>query len=135
MDILKMGAELLSQKLGANADTIMPALSALLGDGEGNVDLAGLATKMMSSGDLGGVVSSWLGDGENKNISPEWVTSLLGEGKLAEFAAKIGVDTGAAASGLADVLPQMVDKASSGGSLLESAGGVGGLMGMAKKFF
>ncbi len=41
--------------------------------------------------------------------------------------------------GLAYMLPQLIDKASSGGSLLESAkgsmGGTGGLMGMAGKLF
>ena len=51
-----------------------------------------------------------------------------------DFAASLGTDTGTAASGLADVLPQLMDKASSGGSLLDAAGGVGGLMGAAKSF-
>ena len=137
MDILKMGAEMLMQKLGSSVDldTMMSALSGLLGDGEGSVDLAGLASKMMSSGDLGSMVTSWLGDGDNKSISANSLTALLGENKIADFAGKVGVDTSTAASGLSDVLPTMVDKASSGGSLLDSVGGAGGLLGMAKKLF
>ena len=137
MDIVKMGAEMLMQKLGASVDTdtMMSALSGLIGDGGGGVDLAGLASKMMSSGDFGSMVTSWLGDGANSDISPDSLMSLLGENKIAEFAGKVGVDTSTAASGLSDVLPAMMDKASSGGSLLDSVGGADGLLGMAKKLF
>jgi hypothetical protein len=35
---------------------------------------------------------------------------------------------------LSDVLPQLLDKASSGGELLSSLGGKEGLLGMAKSF-
>lgn len=137
MDILKMGAEMLMQKLGSSVDldTMMSALSGLLGNGEGGVDLAGLASNMMSSGDLGSMVTSWLGDGDNKNISADSLMSLLGENKIADFAGKVGVDTSTAASGLSDVLPTMIDRASSGGSLLDSVGGADDLLGMAKNLF
>ncbi len=136
MDILELGAQLLSDKLGLQVDsaTIKSALSGLLGDGSGNIDLAGLAAKMTANGDLGSVLNSWLGDGANAGISADSVLDLLGEGALSDFAARLGTDSGSAAAGLADVLPQMVDEASSGGSLLESAGGLGGLMGAAKSF-
>ena len=63
------------------------------------------------------------------------VGELPGSDKVAEFASKLNVDEDTAVSGLADMLPQMVDKSSSGGSLLDSVGGVGGLMGMAGKLF
>ena len=136
MDIIQMGAEQLSKQLGLNVDTntIMSALSGLLGDGAGNLDLAGLAGKMASSGELGSLVNSWLGDGANSPISAESILGLLGESKVADFASQVGTDTGSAANGLADVLPQIMDQASSGGSLLEAAGGLGGLMGAAKSF-
>lgn len=137
MDILKMGAEMLMQKLGSSVDldTMMSALSGLLGDGEGGLDLSELASKMMASEDLASMVTSWLGNGDNKTISANSVTSLLGENNIADFAGKVGVDTSTAASGLSDVLPTMIDKASSGGSLLDSVGGADGLLGMAKKLF
>ena len=133
MDILEMGAQLLSEKLGLQIDstTIKSALSSLLGDGQGGIDLAGLASQMAASGDLGSIVSSWLGDGGNASISADSIMSLLGSGKVADFASTLGTDTQTAASGLADVLPEMVDKASSGGSLLENVGGLGGLLGAA----
>lgn len=136
MDLLQTGAQLLSEKLGLqlDPDTVASALSGLLGDGQGNIDLAGLASKMASSGELGSIVSSWLGDGANSGISADSILGLLGEGQVSDFASKLGTDTGTAATGLADVLPQLMDNASSGGSLLDAAGGLGGLMGAAKSF-
>ena len=136
MDIIELGTELLSDKLGLQVDaqTIASALSGLLGDGQGNIDLAGLASKMASSGELGDIVSSWLGDGANTGISADTILGLLGESQVADFASSVGTDTNSAAAGLADVLPEMVDKASAGGKLLESVGGLGGLMGAAKGF-
>ena len=117
-----------------DTDTIANALSGLLGDGQGNIDLGALTEKLASSGALASVVSSWLGDGSNAPISASSLESMLGESAVSDFASRIGTDTGTAAAGLADVLPQMVDKASSGGSLLDAAGGLGGLMGAAKSF-
>lgn len=137
MDVMQLGTDLLNQKLGLSVDaaTIKSALSGLMGDGQGNVDLAGLAGKMASSGDLSSVVSSWLGDGANAGISADSVLAMLGEANVSQFASKLGTDTGNAAEGLSAVIPEMVDKASSGGSLLDSVGGVGGLMGAAKSLF
>jgi len=136
MDILQLGAQMLSEKLGLQVDsaTAASALSGLMGDGQGNFDLAGLASKMASTGDLGGIVSSWLGDGANSAISADSIVGLLGDSRVSDFAAQLGTDKDSAAAGLADVLPQLMDKASSGGSLLDSAGGLGGLMGAAKSF-
>ena len=136
MDIMQQGTQLLSDKLGLqlDADTVSSALSSLLGGSGGNIDFAGLASKMASSGELGNIVSSWLGDGANSSISAESILGMLGNSNVADFASKLGTDTETAASGLADVLPQLIDKASSGGSLLDSVGGLGGLMGAAKSF-
>ena len=137
MDLVQLGTKLLSENLGLelDGDTASSALSSLLGDGKGNIDVAALAGKMASSGELGGLLSSWLGDGSNAAISADSSKGLLGDANVAAFAGKLGTDPGTAATGLADVLPQLMDKASSGGSLLESAGGLGGLMGAASSFF
>jgi uncharacterized protein YidB (DUF937 family) len=134
MEINELCSQLLSQKMGIQVDSevIGSALGSLLGDGQGNLDLAGLAGKMASSGELGNIVSSWLGDGANASISPDSIMAMLGEDKVASFASQLGTDSGQAATGLADILPQIMDQSSSGGSLLDSAGGLGGLMGAAK---
>ena len=55
--------------------------------------------------------------------------------RFSGFASKLGLSQEEAAGGLSDALPQMVDKASSGGSLLDSIGGVSGALSMAGKLF
>ncbi len=137
MDIMELGASLLSQKLNVDLDTnsIASALSGLLSGADGQIDLAGLVSSMSANADLGSLVSSWLGDGANEMLSAESVAGIFGSDKLAAFASQLGVDNASAAEGLAAVLPEMVDKASSGGSLLDLAGGAGGLLGAASSFF
>ena len=140
MDILATAAKLLSEKLGINIDPsqITVALSSLMGDANGKLNIADLVAKMSASGGMSDVVSSWLGDGANKGISASTITDMFGKDKLGDFASKLGIDTGTAANGLAETLPNLIDKASGGGSLLDSLGdlgGSGGLMDMAKKLF
>ncbi|MEH6583563.1 MAG: YidB family protein, partial [Halioglobus sp.] len=135
-DIIETGAEMLIEKLGLPVDvkTVVGALSGLLGDGSGGLDLSGLAGKLAANGDLGAVLGSWLGDGANTAISADTVLSFLGEANIGEFAGKIGTDAASASNGLADIIPQMMDESSSGGKLLDSVGGIGGIMGAAKSF-
>lgn len=137
MNISELASNLLSEKLGVSLDSaqIESALSGLLGDGQGGIDLAGLADKMGQNGDLGALLGSWLGDGANEAISGDSVANLLGQDGISKFANQLGVDPSTATQGLADMLPQMMDKASSGGSLLDSVGGIDGLMGAAKSLF
>jgi uncharacterized protein YidB (DUF937 family) len=136
MDLMELGKQLLGsvQGGGADGDAMGSALSQLLGDGQGGIDIAGLVNKMNQNGELGSMVSSWLGDGANEAISADKISALVGDGALADFAKSLGVDTSTAADNLANVLPQMVDKSSSGGSLLDAVGGMDGLMNAAKSF-
>ena len=60
---------------------------------------------------------------------------MFGGDKLSAFAGKLGVDQDNATEGLSSVLPNLVDQSSSGGSLLDSVGGLGGAMDFAKKLF
>lgn len=137
MNLLETGAQMLSQKLGVdvNPQTILEALQGLLAGSDGKPDLGGLIARLSAQGGLGSIVQSWLGDGANASISPQAILDALGQGNVAQFADRVGTDTNTAANALSDVLPQIVDKASSGGNLMESAGGLGGLMGAARSFF
>ena len=138
MDLMQIGAQLLQSKLGSNVETsdIVSALSGLFG---GDMDIGSLVARMQGNGGLASMAASWLGDGDNSAISGGQVMDIFGQDKVSEFASKLNIDEGTASNGLADVLPQLVDKASSGGSMIESAmgsmGGAEGLMGMAGKLF
>ena len=139
-ELIQMGATAfrdsnLSGEAGSKLDieAITSALSGLTG-GSGGFDFNSVVETLGSSG-LGEIAKSWLGDGANQSISPEQIGSALGAEQLSQFASKLGISVDEAAGGLSDALPQMVDKASSGGSLLESLGGVEGVIGMASKLF
>ncbi|HFE47923.1 MAG TPA: DUF937 domain-containing protein [Chromatiaceae bacterium] len=135
MDLMELGTSLIKSKLGGNANgDIGGALGNLFGGSGGGFDLGGLVSNMMGGG-LGDTVSSWLGDGDNDPISSDQVKELFGSDKVSAFANELGVDEDTAADTLADAVPQMVDKSSSGGSLLDMVGGMDGVMDMAKKLF
>lgn len=129
MDIMKLAQGMLAQKLGGNNDAIGGVLNSLVGQGD-SMDIGSLVSGFQEKG-LGDVAGSWLGDGENAPVSAEQLKDVLGGEQVAAAAAKLGTDEGSLLSGLQDALPQLVDKASSGGALLGSLGGLGG---MAKKF-
>ena len=131
MDLMKMGQDLLGDKMG-DMGGIMEALSGLT-SGEG-LDMGGIVEKLKEGG-LGDQVTSWMGDGENAPVSADELTSALGEDKMGEMAAKLGVEPGEAASKLSEVMPGLMDKMSSGGGLLDSVGGAGGVADMAKGLF
>jgi len=132
MDLMKLGTQLLASKLGSNADTgtITSALGKLLEGGAGQAGLAGIITAMQGKG-LGSIAESWLGDGKNAEISADQVKDILGKDKVAAMASQLNTDEGSLLAGLKEALPQIIDKSSRGGSLLDNAGS---LLGMAKKF-
>ena len=81
------------------------------------------------------MAKSWLGDGANEAISPDSIKAVLGSDKISEFARTLGLSEQEAAGGLSEALPSIIDKGSSGGSLLDSLGGIEGALGMAGKLF
>ncbi len=142
-DLLKMGASMIqndSQEstTGLSSDLISGALGSLLGSKDGGLDLSSILGNL-SNGNLGDVVASWIGSGENQSIDPDGAAELIGNDKVEEFAEKLGVDVETAKNSLSEVLPNLVDQATNedsslAGELLEKVGGVGGLMDLAGKF-
>lgn len=131
MDLLKMGQELLGDKMG-DVGGIMEALSGLT-SGEG-LDIGGIAEKLKEGG-LGDQLGSWLGDGDNLPVSADQLTSALGADNIGNVASKLGVDAGSAAETLSQAMPSLLDKMSAGGSLLESVTSGGSPLDMAKGLF
>lgn len=136
MDLMKMGAQLLVSKISdgsVSTDSAIEALTGLLGNGEGGLDLGSILSKIQG-GDLASLASSWLGSGSNDSIGVGQLRNLFGNGKISEFAAQLGTSEESALGGLSEVLPQLIDQGSPDGSILDSLGGVGGLAGMASRF-
>ncbi len=137
--LLAMGAKAFMESkgsgdAGSNLDQgqLLSALSSL--GGSGGFDIGSIVNGMQSGG-LGNLVQSWLGDGENAQISSDQVSQVLGSDKVSEFASKLGLSEQEALGGLKEAMPKMIDHASSGGSLLDSIGGISGALNMASKLF
>jgi uncharacterized protein YidB (DUF937 family) len=145
MNLLKVGATLIqndSDKATSGLDIgdITTALSGLLGNSSGSgLDLSSIMSGLAQSG-LSDTVGSWLGSGQNAPISPNEVSNLLGEDKVAQFASQLGISKESAAGALAGILPEMVDKAtqnegSAVDDLLSQVGGAGNALNMLGKMF
>ncbi len=100
------------------ADTSQPSLvSAVLSTLASQPGgIPGLVQQFNSKG-LGGIISSWVGTGQNLPISPEQVQSALGSEQVETIAAKAGISPDAAKSGLAQYLPQIVDHLTPNGEM------------------
>lgn len=137
MDLMNMGKQLLADKMGDKAGGMMEALSGLTG---GNLDMGSLMGKLKEGG-LGGQVDSWMGDGENEPVSADQLKSALGEEQLAAASEKMGCDADSCAQQLSEALPDLADKFSGGGSMLDASaltdklGGASGALDMAKGLF
>lgn len=142
-DLLKMGASAFmnsnnSGDAGSGLDlgALTSALSGLSGGNSdnGGFDIGSILGKMQGGG-MADMAQSWLGDGDNAPMDDNQVTEMFGADKISDFASQLGLSNEEAVGGLRDAMPQMVDKASSGGSLLDSIGGIGGAINLAGKLF
>ena len=143
-ELLKVGASLIQGNsddatTGLDVDDIAKALDGLVGNGQGGVNLVTFVSGLGANG-LGEIVGSWLGQGENKSISTDDITTLLGSDKVSEFSSSLGLSEESAQSALAEVIPQVVDKATSGeggimDEMLAQVGGPQGAMEMLGKMF
>ena len=78
--------------------------------------VSGLVESFKQQG-LGGVVSSWIGTGQNQPVSGDQVQAVLGSSQVAALAAKIGISPDQAKAALSQILPQVIDKLSPQGQL------------------
>lgn len=121
-------------------DNIMQGLGDDAGGGladllKGQGGVGGLAEKFGQNG-LGDVAASWIGKGGNASITPEQILAVIGHGPIADFAQKLGVSPEQAATTLAGLLPEAIDRLTpngdakdAGGLLDQLPGGLGGMIG------
>jgi uncharacterized protein YidB (DUF937 family) len=80
--------------------------------------ISGLQQMFQQKG-LGGVISSWIGTGQNLPISAEQLQSVLHCDVLQNIVAKTGLDQKQVASVLSQVLPHIVDQLTPNGQAPE----------------
>jgi len=78
--------------------------------------LAGLVQTFREKG-LGDVVNSWISRERNQPVTAAQIESVLGNQTVQTLAAKAGVSTSTIASGLATILPHVVDTLTPNGTV------------------
>ena len=86
-----------------------------------NGGLAGVLDKFKTGG-LAEQAASWVGKGENLPVSAEQISSVLGNGAIAEMAAKFGIDPATLSAQIAEHLPTVVDKLTPNGAVEADSG-------------
>jgi uncharacterized protein YidB (DUF937 family) len=76
---------------------------------EQNGGLPGIISKFEHGG-MADHVGSWVGTGANMPISGAQLQEILGSGSIGEIAQRLGLSHADASSGLAQVMPQVIDK-------------------------
>jgi uncharacterized protein YidB (DUF937 family) len=81
-----------------------------------NGGLGGLLQRMQQAG-AGPQGHSWIGTGQNMPISPDMLSQIFGHGQMDDVARELGVSRDEAASTVAQVLPDVVDRMTPAGSI------------------
>ena len=114
----QLAGNLLSDVLGGNAQQQgqSPLLQAAMGLIQQNGGLPGLLSKFEQAG-FGEHAQSWVSSGTNLPISGDQIKQVLGTGAIANIASQLGQDHGQVSSGLAQLLPQLVNQLTPTGSV------------------
>jgi uncharacterized protein YidB (DUF937 family) len=86
-----------------------------------NGGVSGLVEKFQAGG-FGEVAASWVGKGENLPISADQIASVLGNGQIAEMAAKFGISPEVLSGQIAEHLPTVIDKLTPNGTVEGDSG-------------
>ena len=100
---------LLGSMIGGSAQGQNPLLQAALQVIQQNGGLTGIISKFEHGG-MADQVGSWVGTGENMPVTGGQLQEILGTGTIGQIAQQLGLSHGDASSGLAQVLPQIIDK-------------------------
>lgn len=95
---------------GNTAGAAGAGLGGLGGAQQGDLGgLGGLINAFQRNG-MGDQMQSWIGSGQNMPISPDQLQQVLGQGTLGQIAQQLGLSPQASASGLSELLPQLIDR-------------------------
>ena len=88
-----------------------------------NGGLPGIISKFQQAG-LGGPAQSWVGTGQNVPISTDQLSNVLGGDSIGALARQFGFSPGSASSGLAQALPQVIDRMTPDGQVPDDHGDI-----------
>jgi len=106
---------------GASGGGNTAMLTAVMAMVQQQGGLEGLAAKFQQGG-LGELVQSWVGTGANAAVSPAQLEHVLGAESLASVAQSAGVAPAQASTGLAAMLPELVNQLTPNGQIPANSG-------------
>ena len=116
MGLMDLVGGMLGRSSPKSGNPLMDALlPTLMKQGAGG-GLGGLLGMFTGAG-LGSKANSWVGTGDNEALEADEVEHALGASEIDRIATEAGVSRDEAKSGLAGMIPGLVDKLSPGGSL------------------
>ena len=117
---------------GSQAALIQAVIGMLMnqvgGDFAGGAGGLGGLVEQFQRGGLGDVAASWVSTGQNLPISADQLGGVLGQDVLGQLARSAGMDQGAAAGQLSQMLPQIVDMLTPDGRLPQQGTDLGAML-------
>lgn len=108
-----LGAMNQQTQTSGGANPLIGIIGGLLQQSGG---LQGLMAKFNQAGQ-GNAFASWVGTGENQQVSGSQIENVLGSEQVQALAAKLGIDPNQASHFLAQYLPQVVDQMTPAGKI------------------
>lgn len=119
MGLLDQLAGQVMGSLGAQKQDAVPQgelLGGLMGMIERNGGIPALLEKLKQGG-LADQVASWIGTGENQPVSGDQIKDALGDADVEQVALQAGIAPEHASTGLAQLLPQIINQLTPNGSV------------------
>ena len=110
----EMENKAVTSMLGNSSNPLATSLQQMINNQPGG--LSGLMQSFHDKG-LGGIMSSWVGTGQNLPITADQIQHVLGSEQVKELAAKAGISPDLASSSLATMLPSLIDKLTPNGQM------------------
>lgn len=82
--------------------------------------IAGLLQKFQANG-LGHLADSWVGTGPNLPLNADQLQSVVGSEQIQQMAAKVNMAPDTLSAKLAELLPQVIDKATPNGAIPDAS--------------
>jgi len=111
LDKIKEAAQALGAEGGHHQSVLDGVVDLVRRDG-----IQGIVNQFRERG-LGDAISSWIGTGENRNISPDQIRQGLGSERIREIASRAGISEEQAAEALRRVLTGVIDRATPNGNV------------------
>src|SRR6478735_12062580 len=105
--------------MGQSSQGQNPMLLMALQHLQQNGGIEGLLDKFRQGG-YADQAASWQGTGQNIPVSGGALQEVLGSGAIGQIAQQLGMSHGEAAGGLAQMLPQLIDKFTPNGEVPEN---------------